>query len=88
MEYDVEKIVNDMDFFSDSLVDCGNVMLTNREIEVLERYKIDYKSCSNLKDVLMRIEDVFYNEDLELLDDLDAISLTIAERDYYENTNK
>ena len=62
--------------------------LTNREIEVLNKYDIDYKSCVSLKDVLNRIEDVFYTDDDLELDDLEEVSLSIAERDYYQNTNK
>lgn len=89
MEYDIEKLVGNMDFSSGKLVNCGNnLMLTNKEIEVLNRYNIDYKSCLNLKEILMKIEDLFYDEDVESFDDLDAISLSIAERDYYQNTNK
>ena len=89
MEYDIEKLVGDLDFFSGKLVNCANgIVLTNKEIEVLDRYNIDYKSCVNLKEILMKIEELFYDEDVESFDDLDAISLSIAERDYYQNTNK
>lgn len=89
MEYDIEKLVSDIDFSSGKLVNCGNnLMLTNKEMEVLDRYNIDYKSCLNLKEILMKIEDLFYDEDVESFDDLDAISSSIAERDYYQNTNK
>ncbi len=88
MEYDIDKLVSNMDFFSGKLVDVGNgLMLTNKEIEVLDRYNIDYKSCSNLKEVLSKIEEVFY-EDSDDLEELDVVSETIAERDYYQNTNK
>lgn len=88
MEYDIDKLVHNMDFLGGSLVTCSNgLMLTHREIEVLRRYDIDYESCVSLKEVLRKIEEVFYEDDGEL-DDLDSVSLTIAERDYYQNTNK
>ncbi len=88
MEYNISELVSNLDFISNELVNCGNnLMLTNKEIEVLNRYNIDYKSCINLKEVLRKIEDVFYDEDGDL-EDLDNISLSIAERDYYQNTNK
>ena len=65
----------------------GNVKLTNREIEVLDRYKIDYKNCKNLKELLFEIEEII--NDMDIVDeDLDYISYTISERDYYQNTNK
>lgn len=88
MEYNIDEIVKNMDFVSGKLVDLGNgLMLTNKEIEVLDRYNINYKSCCNLKEVLSKIEEVFYEEDSDL-EDLDIVSETIAERDYYQNTNK
>ena len=62
-------------------------MLTNREITVLEQYKINYKSCSSLKEILFEIEDIL--NDMDIVDEeLDYISSTISERDYYQNTNK
>ena len=88
MEYNIDAIVKNMDFVSGKLVDFGNgLMLTNKEIEVLDRYNINYKGCSTLKEVLSKIEEVFYEEDSDL-EDLDIVSETIAERDYYQNTNK
>ena len=88
MEYNIDEIVKNIDFLSGKLVDLGNgLMLTNKEIEVLDRYNINYKSCSNLKGVLSRIEEVFYEDDSDL-EDLDIVSESIAERDYYQNTNK
>ncbi len=88
MEYDIDKLVRDMDFVSSSFVTCNNgLMLTNKEIEVLKRYKIDYENCNHLKEVLEKIEEVFLEDDTDL-DDLEDVSLSIAERDYYQNTNK
>lgn len=89
MEYNIEKLVGEIDFSLGKLNYISNTYaLTNREIEVLNKYDIDYKSCVSLKDVLNRIEDVFYTDDDLELDDLEEVSLSIAERDYYQNTNK
>lgn len=89
MEYNIEKLVGEIDFSLGKLNYISNTYaLTNREIEVLKKYDIDYKSCVSLKDVLNRIEDVFYTDDDLELDDLEEVSLSIAERDYYQNTNK
>lgn len=89
MEYNIEKLVGEIDFSLEKLNYISNTYaLTNREIEVLKKYDIDYKSCVSLKDVLNRIEDVFYTDDDLGLDDLEEVSLSIAERDYYQNTNK
>ena len=61
-------------------------MLTNYEIQVLDKYNIDYNSVSSLKEIIYLVEEML-NEDSSL-DDLENISLTISERDYYMNTNK
>lgn len=89
MEYNIEKLVGEIDFSLGKLNYISDTYaLTNREIEVLNKYDIDYKSCVSLKDVLNRIEEVFYTDDDLELDDLEEVSLSIAERDYYQNTNK
>ena len=87
-EYDIESLVGEMDFVSNQLVSVGNgLFLTNREIEVLNQYKIPFQNCHSLKEILFQVEDVL--EDMDITpDDLDSVSSSIAERDYYQNTNK
>jgi hypothetical protein len=88
MEYDIDKIVGEMDFHANEFQTVGkNLMLTNHEIEVLDRYKIDYLKCNSLKEVLFEIEDMIGDMDI-VEDDLDSVSQSISERDYYQNTNK
>lgn len=87
MEYDIEKLVGEMDFNSSKLQNIHQLLLTNHEIEVLEKYHIDYLKCHSLKEVLFEIEEVLREEDLDS-DDLDLVSQSISERDYYQNTNK
>lgn len=88
MEYDINKLVSEIDFESNQLQNIGhNIMLTNKEIEVLNRYKINYQKCLSLKEVLFEIENII--DDMDIVEeDLDQISASIAERDYYLNTNK
>lgn len=89
MEYDIEKIVSNMDFKSLELVNLNNgLSLTNNEIMILDRYGIDYKQCSSLKEVLSLIEEVFTYGEVDDFEELDGVSQTIAERDHYQNTNK
>ena len=86
-EYDIDDIVSNIDFNSGSFQNVNGMMLTNHEIEVLDRYKIPYQKCSNLKEIIFEIEEIL--DDMDIVDeDLDYISSTIAERDYYQNTNK
>ncbi len=88
MEYDIDKLVTEMDFKSNELKTISkNVMLTNKEIDVLNRYNINYSTCTTLKEILFAIEDVLSDMDIAE-DELEEISQSIAERDYYQNTNK
>ena len=87
-EYDIESLVGEMDFVSNQLVEVRkDVYLTNREIDILNQYKIPYQKCKSLKEILFEIEEIL--QDMDIVDDeLDSISSSIAERDYYQNTNK
>lgn len=87
MEYNIDALVNSLDFKSNSLKDCGNgIFLTNFEISVLNRYNIDYSKYNDLKGIIFEIEEILNYEVSD--EDLEQISKTIAERDYYQNTNK
>ncbi len=89
MDYNIDEIVSNLDFNSNSL-NClsTGLLLTNNEIVVLDKYNINYNMCSNLKEVLILIEEVFNNFEFDDFSDLDGISASIAERDYYQNSNK
>lgn len=86
-EIDIEKIVGDLDFVGNQFQCIGNgLFLTNHEIEVLDSYQIDYKNCKSLKEILYYVEELL--QDMDIVDEeLDAVSGSIAERDYYQNTN-
>lgn len=88
MDYDIDSLVSNLDFESNKINTVGNnLMLTNKEIEVLNRYKIDYSKCNSLKEILFEVEEIL--SDMDIVDeDLDLISQSISERDYYQNTNK
>lgn len=87
MDYDIDKLVGEMDFSKNMLNHIGNnIYLSNYEIDVLNKYNINYKNCNDLKSILFFIEEIL-NED-STLDDLEIISKSISERDYYLNTNK
>lgn len=89
MEIDLERLVSEMDFDSGKFVTCKNgLMLTNMEIDVLKRFGVDYEKCSTLKEIIYLVEDIISEDDVDDLDDLEYVSATISERDYYQNTNK
>ena len=86
MEYPVNDIINEMNFNDNKFKTLKNgLMLTNWELSVLDRYSIPYKNCNSLKDVLYEIENVLNNTDNN--EELEGVSMSIAERDYYQNTN-
>ena len=86
--YNIDDLVGRIDFSSGKYNDIGKgILLTNKEIEVLDRYNIPYKKCNSLKDIIFEVEEVI--ADMDIVDEeLDDVSASISERDYYQNTNK
>ena len=86
-EFDIDRLVGEIDFEANKFNNINGLMLTNREVEVLDRYNINYKNCTTLKEIIFQIEDLIQDMDI-VEEDLEYISGTISERDYYQNTNK
>ena len=86
-EIDIENLVNQLDFETNNFNNINGLMLTNREILVLDKYKINYKNCKSLKEIIFEVEEILI--DMDIVDEeLDFIAMSISERDYYQNTNK
>lgn len=84
--YDLNDLLNDIDFESNRLVKINNKLyLTNYQIEILDKYNIDYKNLGNLSSIIFTAEEILEEDDYE---DLDEIIKELSERNYYENTNK
>lgn len=88
--YDIETLLKSIDKTSHEFKSVGNLMLTKREISILDHNFIDYQSCSTLKDLMIKIEDVLEDECIDACDaeDLDYVLEQISERNYYENVRK
>lgn len=72
----------------DFLKDVGNgIYLTDKEINILKSYKIDYQNCKDVKELVFKIEDYLNDSDLDLID-LENLSDRLSEYQYYNNTNK
>ena len=85
-DYNLNDLLNNIDFESNRLVKINNKLyLTNYQIEILNKYNIDYKSLGNLSSIIYVDEEILEEDDYE---DLDEIIRELAERNYYENTNK
>ena len=87
-KYDIETLLED--FQENFLVDVGNIMLTKREIEVLEKNFIDYKSTNSLRDLVLKIEYFLdsVEDDIDLENEIDSILESISERIYYFEVKK
>ena len=84
--YNLNDLLNDIDFESNRLVKINNKLyLTNYQIEILNKYNIDYKNLGNLSSIIFTAEEILEEDDYE---DLDEIIKELSERNYYENTNK
>ena len=62
-----------------------SLYLTNKQIEVLDRYDIEYKNKS-IEELIYEIEDIL-NED-DSYSDLEEVSIGLSEFNYYHNTKK
>lgn len=84
------EIINSLDFELDELKQVKkNIYLNNREMQILKMYDIDFQNCVDMNDLLFKIDnvlnDLYDNSDIE---DLEWVSTSISERNYYMNTNK
>lgn len=84
-EYNINELLNDIDFNKNKLVKVNEKLyLTNYQIEVLNKYEIDFQNL-NLSSIIFLGEEILEEDDY---DDLDEVIKELAERNYYENTNK
>ena len=63
----------------------NGLLLTDKQVNVLEKYEINYKNIRNMNELIYEIEDILkqdYYEDLEL------VSKELSEYNYYNKTNK
>lgn len=63
----------------------NNLYLSEYQIEVLKRNKIEYERCTSARELLFEIAEVLDECDDE---ELEIIEREISEYDYYANTNK
>ena len=84
------EIINSLDFeLKKKKQNKKNIYLNNREMQILKMYDIDFQNCVDMNDLLFKIDnvlnDLYDNSDIE---DLEWVSSSISERNYYMNTNK
>lgn len=87
-ELNVETIVDEIDIKNNFRINRGNdIYLSNNQISILERNKIDYKKYSSLSSLIFDIEE-YLNNTSEIDEELDALLVDLSELNYYKNTNK
>ena len=63
----------------------GNLFLTSRQLEILNKNNIDLSKFNNNHELIFYLENILnYNKN----DELDSVSLELSEMYYYNNTNK
>ena len=65
----------------------NNIYISEEQKDILDKYNIDINNYSSINELIYDIEDLLNNSVLEL-DDLEWVSQTISEYNYYNNTNK
>jgi Fe-S cluster assembly iron-binding protein IscA len=83
-EYDIEDLVNDINFEDNSISYIkGDVVLTNKEVQILTNLNIDYKKFKKMSSLLTVLNEyVIDNPELE------DIIRDMSDRNYYLNTEK
>lgn len=81
---DIDRIVQEV--FEQNQLEKVNdkLYLTKNQIDILERYDIEYKTKS-IDQLIFEIEDILNYEESE---ELDKLSMDLSEFNYYHNTNK
>lgn len=65
----------------------NNIYITLEQINILKKYNIDIEKYSSLNLLIYDIEECLNNAEIPL-DDLEWVSQTLSECNYYNNTNK
>lgn len=73
-EYTMMKKINNKGLF-----------LSQEQVEILQSYNINYMMCSNIRELMIEVEEVYEECGDDVLNNLLNV---LAERDYYENYNK
>jgi len=82
---DLETLINNA-INDNSLIKVNNkIYLTKYQIAVLERFHIEYNSCSDIKEILFLIDDYL---EAEYEEELDELAKNLQEFSYYNFTNK
>ena len=84
------RYIEELDVVSSSkkfLKKYNNIYISEEQKNILDAYGIDANKYGNISELIYDIEECL-NNSFEDLEDLEWVSQTIAEYNYYNNTNK
>lgn len=86
-QIDISELTKDIYNDKNMIKMRGNgIYLSDNQIDVLKKYDIDYTKYSSISSLIFEIEEILnYETDL---DDLEEVSKSLSEINYYNNTNK
>ena len=85
---EIDKYVFDT-FKNNEMKKINNIYLSNKQMNILDRYMIDYKNVVDMNELIFKVEQYIEdNYSYEELDELENLSLELSEFNYYYNTNK
>lgn len=64
----------------------NDIYLSNDDINILNRYEINYQNVNNFKELMFIIEDIINNYEVD--SDLEDLLIKLSEYNYYFRTNK
>ena len=65
----------------------NNIYISSEQIDILKKYDIDINKYTSVSELIYDIEECL-NDSYDVLDDLEWVSQTLSEYNYYNNTNK
>lgn len=85
---DFENYIKTIDVTTSFLKKRNNgLLLSDEEIDILNRYQINYQNCTSTEELLFKIEE-YLNDEVVDADDLEHLSSRLAEYRYYYETKK
>lgn len=65
----------------------NNIYITDEQVDILKKYDIDINKYNNISELIYDIE-TYLNDSYSDLDDLEWVSESLSEYNYYNNVNK
>lgn len=63
----------------------NNIYISDADVNILKKYEIDVDKYTDIKTLIRDIEEILM---FDYYEDLDNVSSTLSEYNYYNNTNK